>query len=82
MISGILRHGMPLPYVVSLVTSLSLDDDLITTWKAGVARIIKKYIADGTFASDKKCKDCQSESVIYQEGCLVCKACGSSKCSS
>lgn len=82
MISGILRHGMPLPYVVDLVTSLNLDGDVITTWKNGVARMIKRYIPDGTAASDKTCKDCGSESVIYQEGCLLCTSCGSSKCSS
>jgi ribonucleoside-diphosphate reductase alpha chain len=80
MLSGILRHGMPLPYVVDLVNSLNLDDDLITTWKNGISRMVKKYIPDGTEATDKKCKECKSESVIYQEGCLVCNNCGSSKC--
>ena len=80
MLSGILRHGMPLPYVVDLVNSLNLDDDLITTWKNGISRMIKKYIPDGTEATDKQCKQCKSESVIYQEGCLVCNNCGSSKC--
>lgn len=80
LISGVLRHGMPLPFVVSLITSLNLDDELLTTWKAGVARMIKKYIPDGTHASDKQCKECGQDSVIYQEGCLVCKNCGSSKC--
>lgn len=81
LISGILRHGMPMPYVVELISSLKLDDDLITTWKWGVVRMFKKYIPDGTHAPDKKCKDCGAEdSVIYQEGCLVCSSCGSSKC--
>lgn len=80
MISGVLRHGMPLPYVVDLINTLNLDDEVITTWKNGVARMIKKYIPNGTEATDKKCKDCSSESVIYQEGCLVCNNCGSSKC--
>ena len=79
MLSGILRHGMPLPYVVDLINTLNLDDDMITTWKSGVARMIKTYIPDGTAATDKKCKNCGSESVIYQEGCLVCVSCGSSK---
>jgi ribonucleoside-diphosphate reductase alpha chain len=81
MLSGILRHGMPLPYVVDLINSLNLDNDLITTWKNGISRMIKKYIPDGTEATDKQCKQCKSESVIYQEGCLVCNNCGSSKCS-
>lgn len=80
MLSGILRHGMPLPYVVDLVTSLNLDDEVITTWKGGIARMIKKYIPDGTEATDKKCKECGAESVIYQEGCLRCTSCSSSKC--
>lgn len=80
LISGILRHGMPLPYVVDLINSLTLDDDVITTWKAGVARMIKRYIPDGTKAADKKCKECKNNTIIYQEGCLICQDCGSSKC--
>ena len=80
LISGVLRHRMPLPYVVDLISSLNLDDEVLTTWKGGVARMVKKYIADGTAASDKKCKECGSEGVVYQEGCLSCKNCGSSKC--
>lgn len=81
LISGILRHGMPLPYVVDLINSLNLDDDVITTWKAGVSRMIKKYVPDGTKAADKKCKDCGvAGTVIYQEACLICTNCGSSKC--
>jgi len=81
LLSGVLRHGMPLPFVVDMISSLNLDEQVITTWKGGVARMIKKYIPDGTVATDKKCKECQSDSVIYQEGCLTCKNCGSSKCS-
>lgn len=80
MLSGVLRHGMPLPYVVDLITSLNLDDEVLTTWKAGVARMVKKYIPDGTQASDKTCKDCHQETVVYREGCLICESCGSSKC--
>jgi len=80
LISGVLRHGMPLPFVVDTIASLNLEDALITTWKNGVGRMIKRYIKDGTVAGDKKCKDCGAESVIYQEGCLVCNSCGSSKC--
>lgn len=79
LISGVLRHGMPLPYVVELIGSLHLDDEVLTTWKGGVARMVKKYIPDGV-QSDKSCKDCGSKSVVYQEGCLTCKNCGSSKC--
>jgi ribonucleoside-diphosphate reductase alpha chain len=80
LISGILRHRMPLPNVVNVIQSLTIDDNIISTWKNGVARMIKRYIPDGTEATDKKCQDCGSDSVIYQEGCLRCANCGSSKC--
>jgi len=80
LISGTLRHGMPIQKVVELVTSLQLDNETINSWKAGVARALKKYIPDGTLAEDTKCGECGSDEVIYQEGCLTCIACGSSKC--
>jgi len=80
LISGTLRHGMPIQKVVELVTSLQLDNETINSWKAGVARSLKKYIPDGTYATGTKCGECGSEDVIYQEGCLTCTSCGSSKC--
>ncbi|KPL14939.1 MAG: ribonucleoside-diphosphate reductase [Bacteroides sp. SM23_62] len=81
LISSVLRHGMPIPDVVNLVSSLRLDSESINTWKAGVERALKKYIPDGTRAKTKqKCQDCGSSSLIYQEGCLICTSCGSSKC--
>ena len=80
LISGTLRHGMPIHKVVELVTSLQLDNETINSWKAGVARALKKYIPDGTLADGAKCGECGSEEVIYQEGCLTCISCGSSKC--
>ncbi len=80
LISGTLRHGMPIHKVVELVTSLQLDNETINSWKAGVARALKKYIPDGTLAEDAKCGECGSDEVIYQEGCLTCISCGSSKC--
>ena len=81
LISSVLRHGMPIPDVVNLVSSLRLDSESINTWKAGVERALKKYIPDGTKAKTKqKCQDCGSASLIYQEGCLICTSCGSSKC--
>lgn len=80
LISGTLRHGMPIQKVVELVTSLQLDNDTINSWKAGVARALKKYIPDGTVADDAKCGECGSDDVVYQEGCLTCLTCGSSKC--
>jgi len=81
LISSVLRHGMPIPDVVNLVSSLRLDSESINTWKAGVERALKKYIPDGTRAKTKqKCQDCGSASLIYQEGCLICTSCGSSKC--
>ncbi|MGE0077580.1 MAG: adenosylcobalamin-dependent ribonucleoside-diphosphate reductase [Bacteroidales bacterium] len=81
LISGVLRNGMPIPDVVNLVSSLRLDSETINTWKAGVERALRKYIPDGTKAkSGKKCTECGSESLVYQEGCLTCKNCGHSKC--
>jgi len=80
LISGTLRHGMPIHKVVDLVTSLELDNETINSWKAGVARALKKYVPDGTLAEDAKCEECGSDEVIYQEGCLTCISCGSSKC--
>jgi ribonucleoside-diphosphate reductase alpha chain len=81
LISSVLRHGMPIPDVVNLVSSLRLDSESINTWKAGVERTLKKYIPDGTKAKTKlKCQECGSASLIYQEGCLICTSCGSSKC--
>ncbi|RKD92592.1 adenosylcobalamin-dependent ribonucleoside-diphosphate reductase [Mangrovibacterium diazotrophicum] len=80
LISGILRHGMPIHKVVNTVTSLQLDNDTINSWKAGVARALKKYIPNGTIAEGAACGECGSKNVIYQEGCLTCPDCGSSKC--
>jgi ribonucleoside-diphosphate reductase alpha chain len=80
LISSVLRHGMPINKVVELVTSLQFDVESINTWKNGVARALKKYIPNGTAAEDAKCEGCGSSNVIYQEGCLICQNCGSSKC--
>jgi ribonucleoside-diphosphate reductase alpha chain len=81
LISGVLRHGMPIPDVVNLVSSLRLDSATINTWKAGVERTLKRYIPDGTKAKTKhRCPECGSSNLVYQEGCLICKNCGCSKC--
>ena len=80
LISGVLRHGMPIVHTVDLITSLRLDDDNINNWVAGVARALKKYIPNGTEVKGKACEDCGSGSLVYQEGCLICTDCGSSKC--
>lgn len=81
LISGVLRHGMPLPHVVDLISNLNLYNDSINTWKAGVERALKKFIPDGTEAVDKKCPSCgDPNGLIYEEGCLKCKSCGHSKC--
>ena len=79
LISGVLRHGMPIPSVVNLVQSLRLDNDSINTWKNGVERALKKYIPDGTKAKGS-CEECRGANLVYQEGCLICQDCGSSKC--
>lgn len=81
LISGILRHGMPLPYAVELVEDLNLYSDHINTWKNGVARALKKFIPDGTPRTDLKCPDCgDPKGLVYEEGCLKCKSCGHTKC--
>ncbi|HZH87383.1 MAG TPA: adenosylcobalamin-dependent ribonucleoside-diphosphate reductase [Brumimicrobium sp.] len=79
MISGVLRHGMPLLHVVELVGSLNLSDDTLNTWKNGVTRVVKKFIPDGT-KSKNECPECHENSVYFQEGCLTCTNCGHSKC--
>jgi len=80
LISGILRHGMPLPNVVELISGLNFDSDSITTWKAGVDRALKRYIPDGHKPKNAHCPSCKDHGLVYQEGCLVCKTCGYSKC--
>ena len=81
LISGVLRHGMPLPYVVDLVSNLNLYDTTINTWKNGVERALKKFIPNGTKAIDHQCPQCHDpDGLIYEEGCLKCKSCGHTKC--
>ncbi len=81
LISGVLRHGMPVVDAVNLVSSLRLDNESINTWSAGVVRALKRYIPNGTKAKPgQKCEECGSNNLIYQEGCLICTECGSSKC--
>ncbi len=81
LISGVLRHGMPIVDVMNLINGLSLDSEAINTWKNGVERSLKRYIPDGTKDdTGKKCPKCGGDDLIYQEGCLVCKNCGYSKC--
>ncbi len=80
LISGVLRHGMPIHKVVDTVTSLQFDNDTINSWKAGVARALKKYVPDGTVSESAVCGECGSHHVTYQEGCLICPDCGTSKC--
>lgn len=80
LISGVLRWRMPIDQVIKLVSSLEFDNDNINTWKVGVERALKKYVVDGTEAKGQKCPNCGNETLIYQEGCLICKTCGSSRC--
>ena len=80
LISGALRWQMPIDQVVKLVGSLQLDSENINTWKNGVERALKKYVQDGTEAKGVKCPNCGHETLVYQEGCLICKTCGSSRC--
>jgi ribonucleoside-diphosphate reductase alpha chain len=81
LISGILRHGMPLMYVINLVENLTFDIESINTWRNGVVRALKKYIPDGTKEEGSKCPQCgDTDSLVYKEGCLSCVSCGYSKC--
>ena len=80
LISGVLRWRMPIEQVIKLVGSLQLDSENINTWKNGVERALKKYVQDGTEAKGVKCPNCGHETLVYQEGCLICKTCGSSRC--
>lgn len=80
LISGVLRYRMPIDHVMKLVSSLQLKDESINTWKNGVERALKKYVTDGTKASGLKCPVCGEESLVYQEGCLICTNCGASRC--
>lgn len=80
LISGVLRYRMPIEQVIKLVGSLQLDSENINTWKNGVERALKKYIQDGTEAKGQKCPNCGNETLVYQEGCLICKTCGTSRC--
>jgi ribonucleoside-diphosphate reductase alpha chain len=80
LISGVLRHGMPLPYVVDLVENLHLESASLNNWKNGVVRALRKFIPDGTMPSHNTCPKCNTDSLVYQEGCLHCKNCGHSEC--
>ncbi len=81
LISGLLRHGMPIPYVTNLVSKLNLEEDNINTWKNGVVRALKRYVEDGEKPAEKTCPECGEDALIFQDGCLTCSACGYSKCS-
>ena len=80
LISGILRHGMPINYVIELVQNLTVEEDNINTWKNGITRALKRYIPDGTKVSGKVCPNCGQSTIIYQDGCMLCTNCGHSKC--
>jgi ribonucleoside-diphosphate reductase alpha chain len=80
LISGILRHGMPINYVIELVQNLTVEEDNINTWKNGIVRALKKYIPNGTKVMGKVCPNCGQDTIIYQDGCMLCTNCGHSKC--
>lgn len=80
LISGVLRYGMPIDQVIALVQGMELNDESINTWKNGVERALRKYVATGQKATGQKCPNCGSEDLVYQEGCLICQNCGNSKC--
>lgn len=80
LISGVLRHGMPLSFVVDMVDNLHLSDETLNTWKNGVVRALKRFVPDGTRPTENICPNCQEPALVYEEGCLNCKSCGHSKC--
>ncbi|MEG1585925.1 MAG: adenosylcobalamin-dependent ribonucleoside-diphosphate reductase [Bacteroidales bacterium] len=80
LISGVLRYRMPMDQVLKLISGLELDNESINTWKNGVERALKKYLPNGTKANGQKCPNCGQETLIYQEGCLICTSCGTSRC--
>ena len=80
LLSGVLRYRMPIENVLKLVNSLELENESINTWKVGVQRALKKYVIDGTKAEGQICPNCGQETLVYQEGCLICKNCGASRC--
>ena len=80
LISGVLRYRMPIEQVIKLVSSLQLDSENINSWKVGVERALKKYVLDGTSAKGQICPNCGQETLVYQEGCLICTSCGTSRC--
>ena len=79
LISGVLRHGMPIAYVVTLVQNLNVEEDNINTWKNGIARALRRYIPDGTTVEKEKCPKCGAD-LVYEDGCKHCNNCGYSKC--
>ena len=80
LISGVLRYGMPIDQVIKLVQGMELNSESINTWKNGVERALKKYLPNGTAAKGQKCPNCGLETLVYQEGCLICTNCGASRC--
>ena len=80
LISGVLRYGMPIDQVIKLVQGMELNNESINTWKNGVERALKKYMPNGTELKGQKCTNCSTESLVFQEGCLICTNCGASKC--
>ncbi len=80
LISGILRHGMPINYVIELIQNLTVEEENINTWKNGIVRALKKYIPDGMKLVGKVCPECGQNTLIYQDGCMLCTNCGHSKC--
>ena len=80
LISGVLRYGMPIDQVIKLVQGMELNNESINTWKNGVQRALKKYLPNGTVAKGQTCPNCGQETLVYQEGCLICTNCGASRC--
>lgn len=81
LISGIMRHRMPIQYLVNIVSNLDLNEESLNTWKKGVVRVLSRYIPNGTKPKENLCSQCHQQSLVFEEGCLMCKNCGHTKCS-
>jgi len=78
MTSAVLRHGMPIEFVISTIKSLDFKNDTINSWKAGVIRALKSYVKDGEVQGEV-CPECGGK-IVRENGCKHCTNCGWSAC--
>lgn len=78
LLSAMLRHRMPLVYIVKTLGDMRFENDSINSWRTGVVRALKKWIKDGTKLGEK-CPEC-GETLVMENGCRRCPSCGWSAC--